>query len=177
MRRRSNTKKPHDPHELYLDEGISGPALASLLEKAGLAVNEFQRLLPKNKKIPDLRVIEEATEKRYVIVSRDLRMESDWTDDIIRCKAKIIVLSDEEGGPIHWASAIVCGQSAWERALLNHPNEPVIIKIDRTGKVQKIAGEQELIERRDHLLTLRITQAKRSGRTSKPEVFKRPKEK
>jgi hypothetical protein len=99
-----------------------------------------------------------------VIVSRDLSMESDWTEEIIRHRAKVIMLTDQEGGPMHWASAIVCGQVAWERVLLNHPNEPVIIKINRSGAVQNIAGEKELIERRDHLLTVKITQAKKSGR-------------
>jgi predicted nuclease of predicted toxin-antitoxin system len=159
---------------LFLDEGISGPALASLLRKAGLPVHEFQKLLPKNKKIPDSRVIQAAANARYVIVSKDLRMESDWTDDIIKHKAKIIVLSDEEGGPMHWASAIVCGQPTWERVLLNHPAEPVIIKINRTGTVQKIAGQRDLTERRDDLLTRKIVQAKRAGRRSKAGSFKRP---
>jgi predicted nuclease of predicted toxin-antitoxin system len=162
--RQSNTKKPHDPHELFLDEGISGPALAALLRKAKLSVHEFQKLLPKNKKIPDSRVIQEAAKARYVIVSRDLSMESDWTEEIIQNKAKVIMLTDQEGGPMNWASAIVCGELAWERVLLNHPNEPVIIKINRSGAVQNIAGEKELIERRDHLLTIKITQAKKSGR-------------
>ncbi len=38
MRRRSNTKQPHDPHVLYLDEDVSGKKFAGLLVDARLTV-------------------------------------------------------------------------------------------------------------------------------------------
>ena len=82
------------------------------------------------------------------------------------------MLLDDQSGPVHWASAIICGQAAWERALLNHQNEPLIIKINRAGTIQKIAGNDDLIARRDQLLTLKIVRAKRSGQ-SRPGMLQR----
>lgn len=169
MKRRSTTKQPHDPHELYLDEGVSGPTFASLLTKAQIPVHQFQKLLPKNKKVPDSRVIEAASEARYVIVSTDSRMESVWTDDLITHKAKVILLTDDAGGPIHWAAALICSRSSWVRVLLDHPDEAVIIRLTRTGAIKKVVGDQELRHRRDQLLTVRIVQAKRSGKSLRRE--------
>jgi hypothetical protein len=98
LKRQLNTKKPHDPYALYLDEDVSGPSLASHLRAAGLVVHQYEKLLTKNRKIQDSRVIEVASEAGYVIVTKDTRMESDWTEDIIEHKAKVILLTDDCGG-------------------------------------------------------------------------------
>jgi hypothetical protein len=90
-------------------------------------------------------------------------MESVWTEEIITHKAKIIVLTDEEGGPLHWAAALICSRSTWTRVLLDHPNDPVTIRITQAGTIKKVTGAEELRKRRDQLLTTRIVQAKRSG--------------
>lgn len=172
MKRRSNTKKPHEPHELFLDEGVSGKKFQSLLKEARLTVHLFESLLHKKKKVPDSRVIEVTAKAGYVLVTTDKRMEAVWTDDIISHKAKVILLTDEDGGPIHWASALIVGQSAWERVLLDHLSEPVTIKLNKFGSVTKIAGEAELRKRRDALLTVRITQAKRAGKSVKAGIIK-----
>ena len=116
-------------------------------------------------------VIEAASKAGYVLITTDKRMEAVWTDDIIFHKAKIILLTDEDGGPIHWASAIIVGQSAWERVLLDHLKEPVTIKLNKFGSVTKIAGEEDLRKRRDVLLTVRITQAKRAGKSVKAGII------
>ena len=89
-------------------------------------------------------------------------MESDWTDDIIRHKAKVILLTDDEGGPANWMAALACGAASWTRALLDHPNEPLTMRLNRTGNITRIAGEQELRARRDQLLTGRIVRNKKS---------------
>jgi hypothetical protein len=167
LKRRSNTKKPHDPHELFLDEGVSGKKFQSLLKQARLTVHLFESLLHKKKKVPDSRVIEVTARAGYVLITTDKRMEAVWTDDIISHKAKVILLTDQDGGPIHWASALIVGRSAWERVLLDHLKEPVTIKLNKFGSVTKIAGEEELRKRHDELLTVRITQAKKTGRAVK----------
>lgn len=134
MKRRSNTKPPHDPHVLYLDEDTSGDRFASLLRHAKLSVQLFESLLPKNKKTPDATVIERAARSNYVLVTTDKRMESDWIEDIILNKARVILLTDDDGGPIHWASALICSESRWSRVLLDHPGVPITIRVERAGK-------------------------------------------
>jgi len=44
-------------------------------------------------------VIEAASKAGYVLITTDKRMEAVWTDDIIFHKAKIILLTDEDGVP------------------------------------------------------------------------------
>jgi hypothetical protein len=167
LKRRSGTKKPtnkpHDPHELYLDEDVSGKAFASLLGQAKIIVHQYEKLLPRNKKIPDATVIKRASKARFVLVTADKRMESVWTDDIVAFSAKVILLMDEDGGPIHWASALVAGENGWRRALLDNLVEPVVIKIGRTGTIIKLVGPEELRKRRDHIMTAKIVRAKKLG--------------
>lgn len=167
MKRRFDTKKPHEPYELYLDEGVSGPKLVSLLGQARLIAHLFQSLLPRNKKVSDSRVIQVAAAARYVLVTTDKRMEALWIEDMIRHQAQVILLSDESSGPIHWAADLIAGQAAWQRVLLDHPGQPVTIKLARSGTVTSVAGELELRARRDRLLTARIVQYKKSGKVVK----------
>ena len=49
--------------------------------------------------------------------------------------------------------------------------EPVTIKLNKFGSVTKIAGEEDLRKRRDVLLTVRITQAKRAGKSVKAGII------
>ncbi len=88
MKRRSNTKQPHDPHELYLDEDISGPKLASLLKQGQLIVHQYETRLRRHKKTPDEDVIRVCSESNYVPVTTDKCMESDWIDDMVKHKAR-----------------------------------------------------------------------------------------
>jgi len=55
--------------------------------------------------------------------------------------------------------------------LLDHLKEPVTIKLNKFGSVTKIAGEEDLRKRRDVLLTVRITQAKRAGKSVKAGII------
>ena len=163
MKRRSSTNRPHDPHALYLDEDVSGKAFASLLEQARILVHQYESLLPRNKKIPDARVIEVSAGAGYVLVTTDRRMESEWIEDIIRYSAKVVLLTDQDGGPIHWAAALVAGEQGWRRALLDNPAGPLVIRINKAGQITKLTGEADLRSRRDHLLTVRIVRAKKLG--------------
>jgi hypothetical protein len=155
---------------LYLDEDTSGNKFVSRLREARIPVQPFESLLRKNKKTPDSSVIERAAGAGYVLVTTDKRMESDWIDDIIRCRAKIILLTDDHGGPIHWTAALVCSQARWRRVLLDHPSDPVTIRIDAAGNIVKVAGSARLLERREHLLTASIARSKRHGAKPKQPV-------
>jgi len=163
LKRRSNTNKPHDPHALYLDEDVSGKAFASLLRQARISVHEYERLLPRNSKIPDARVIEVASQAGFVLITTDKRMESDWTEEIIIHQAKVMLLTDDAGGPIHWAAALISGESSWRRVLLDNLTEPVVVRINRAGTITKLTGKDDLRQRRDRLLTSRIVRAKKLG--------------
>lgn len=163
MKRRSDTNRPHDPHVLYLDEGISGKALASLLKQARMPVHQYESLLPRNKKTPDSRVIEVCSRNGYVLVTTDRRMESEWIEDIVRHKAKVVLLTDEEGGPIHWASALIVSETSWRRILLDNPIGPIVIRISKGGTTTKFTGEDELHARRAQLQTARIVRSKKHG--------------
>jgi len=140
LKRRSNTKPPHDPYVLYLDEAVSGKKFVSLLKEAGLCPEPFEKLLRGKRKTPDSEVIEACSKAGYVLVTKDQRIESDWTDDILKHKARIILLTDDDGGPIHWMAALSCGFASWNRALLDHPGEPLTIRLNRSGHVTKIAA-------------------------------------
>jgi len=148
---------------LYLDEGVSGKAFASLLELGGLSVRPYESLLRKNTKTSDAKVIAAAARANFVLVTKDQRMESDWTEDVITNRAKIILLTDDNGGPIHWTAALLAGQAGWTRILLNYPTEPLTSRINRSGAVTKLAGEDALLTRRDQILTSIIVRHKRQG--------------
>ena len=45
------------------------------------------------------------------------------------------------------------------------------VKLNKFGSVTKIAGEEDLRKRRDVLLTVRITQAKRAGKSVKAGII------
>lgn len=146
---------------LYLDEDTSGPEFASLLGKGRLSAREYQVLLPRNKKTPDSTVIASAAKEKYILVTTDKRLETDWIDDIVTNKAQIILLTDDDGGPMHWASALIVSENRWTRILLDNPHSPLVIRIDRAGNIVKLIGESELCERRDQLLTASIVRRKR----------------
>lgn len=172
MTRRSNTKLPHDPHTLYLDEDVSGQRFESLLIQAQISVQNYETLLPRNKKVPDGQVIAVAAKANVVLVTTDKRMETEWIEDIVDHNAKVILLTDDSGGPIHWASALICGEAAWVRVLLNYPREPLTIKINRSGLVAKVTGEEELRRRCAKLLQAKIVRAKRLGITLERKAVK-----
>ena len=162
MRRRSNTNRPHEPYSLYLDEGISGPTLASLLRKAKMFVFQYEALLTKNRKISDGDVIKRACASGFVLVSKDTSMEwDDGLEDIISNRARVIFITDQDGGPVHWASALICSARHWERELLNNPMGPLTISVNRDGSIRKVAGEDELRKRRNRLLTGKLARGKR----------------
>jgi hypothetical protein len=146
---------------LYLDEDTSGDTFASLLGQGKLTVRKYENLLRKNKKIQDSTVIAACAKENWVLVTKDGRMETEWIDYIIAHKAKIILLTDDAGGPIHWTAALLAGQTKWERALLDNPNSPITIRLDRQGTICKLAGAQELTERRNKLLTASKSRAKK----------------
>ena len=88
-------------------------------------VFQYEVLLEKNKKIPDGQVLERACESGFVLVTTDVTMEWDTgLDDIISNRARVIFITDQQGGPVHWASALICSQKHWERVLLNNPMGP-----------------------------------------------------
>jgi predicted nuclease of predicted toxin-antitoxin system len=146
---------------LYLDEGISGTTLASLLRKAKLVVFEYEELLERNKKIPDATVLKRAVEAGYVLVSKDGNMESDELEYIIEHRARVIFLDDQEGGPVSWAAALICAESAYERVLLSNPSGPLTIHVSRIGTIRAVTGEEELRRRCDRIQTAHITRRKR----------------
>jgi hypothetical protein len=128
-----------------------------------MTVHQYEKLLPRNKKIPDAIVIKATSEARFVLITGDKRMESVWTEDIVAHSAKVILLTDEHGGPIHWASALIAGEDSWRRALLDHLKDPIVIKINRKGTIIKFVGPEELRIHCDHLMTARIVRAKKLG--------------
>jgi len=170
LKRRSHTKQPHDPFELFLDEGLSGDAFAALLTKAKICVHKYEKLLRKNRKIPDPEVIAACSKANFILVSKDPSMERDWIEDIIECKAKVLFLSDKEGGIMHWTAALMCSRKAWERAFLDHPNEPMLIRITNSGGITKITGEADLRKRRTKLMTTKISRAKKAGEFNRAKL-------
>jgi hypothetical protein len=144
-----------------LDEGISGNALASLLKKARLVVFEYEQLLEKNKKIPDEVVLMRVVEAGYILVSKDGNMESDELEYMIANRARVIFLDDQEGGPISWAAALICAETAYERCLLSNPVGPLAIHVCRNGTIRAVVGEEELRKRYNRILTGTISRKKR----------------
>lgn len=172
LKRQSSTKLPHDPYVLFLDEGISGDAFASRLRDARLPVCKYEVLLERNAKVPDDKVIEASAKAGYVLVTKDERMETDWVDEIITYKAKVILLTDCDGGPVDWASSLICSQREWTRVLLDHLSAPVTIRLNKNGRMTKLTGESELIARRDRLITKRVARAKKKGSNHQSKVLK-----
>jgi len=89
------------------------------------------------------------------------QLEAEWIEEIVAHKAKVIVLTDRQGNVVHWASALIASAPVWNRALLNHPMGPVVIRINRQG-VRKVEGEAELQKLCERQKTARIVRAKRS---------------
>ena len=96
-------------------------------------------------------------------MTKDERIERDWVDVIIKHRARVILLTDSQGGITELAAALICARDACERTLLDNPMGPLIIRVNKTGTISKIRGETELRSRRDKLLTTNIVRAKRLG--------------
>jgi hypothetical protein len=151
-----------DSLTLCLDEDISGEKLLRLLRDAGIQVFLYESLgLERGKKIPDDTVIARARELGYVLLTADQSIEKESIDFICRYEARIIILTDTEGGLPNWAAAVICSHDACTRIFLNQPSGPVIIKVNRSGAITKFRGEEEIKKRRDQILTASIARAKR----------------
>jgi len=125
-------------------------------------VFQYEALLEKNKKIPDGKVLARACESGFVLVSKDITMEWDsGLEDIISNRARVIFITDQEGGPVHWAAALICSEIHWHKILLDNPMGPLTISVDREGKVKKVTGKSELLLRRDRLLTSKMARRRR----------------
>ncbi len=175
MKRRSNTKKPHDPHSFYLDEGLSSPDIAKLMKDAGMSVFQYELLFARNQKIPDDVVIEKAHTSRLILTTKDEAMEREWIGTVIATKARMVLLTDGTGGITNLAAALICAHPAIERILLDTPDGPLIIKVNRSGDVTKIRGEVELQERWKHLFQAAMVRSKRHG-TPAPRPIKAKKQ-
>ncbi len=87
-------------------------------------------------------------------------MEVDWIEDIVANKARVLVLTDQYGNATHWASSLIASAAKWERALLDHPIGPLIIRINRAG-VGRIDGRDALLKLLEKMKTIKIVRAKR----------------
>lgn len=74
-----------------------------------------------------------------------------------------MLLTDDRGGPIHWAAALIAGEASWRRVFLDNPFAPTVVRINRTGTMTKITTEAELRGRRQQLTTARIVRSKKLG--------------
>jgi len=90
-------------------------------------------------------------------------MEREWIGSVISAKARMILLTDGEGGIVHLAAALICAHDVIERLLLDNPTGPLIIKVNSHGDVTKIRGDAELRKRWDQLFQASVIRAKRSG--------------
>jgi hypothetical protein len=132
-----------------------------MLKSAGISVFRYETLLTKNQKIQDCAVIQTACESGFVLVSKDENMEREWIDDIIRLKARIVLLADPTGNITQLGAALICARKRVERILLDNLHGPLIIKITEAGHTITLKGDAELRARRDKFLTARIVRAKR----------------
>jgi hypothetical protein len=146
---------------LFLDEGISGKALSSLLLKARIPVFEYDFLLTRNSKIPDGDVLKRSVEAGFILVSKDSSMVSDELDHIIKHRARVIFLDDQHGGPVTWAASLICGHIAYERVLLSNPKGPLTIHLTCEGKVRETVGEAELRRKFQRLSAKNVIREKR----------------
>jgi hypothetical protein len=133
-----------------------------MLRKARICVFQYEALLKKNQKIPDGEVLKRASESGFVLVTKDMSMEwDDGLDDIIAHRARVIFITDQQGGPTHWAAALICSARAWNKVLLDNPLGPLTISINCDGAIKKVTGEEELRQRRNKLLTAKLSRGKR----------------
>jgi hypothetical protein len=93
-------------------------------------------------------------------------MEKTEIDTIMACKAKIVMLTDQNSGCVHWAAALVSAQESINATLHAHDGS-LIIRVIKTGNLSKIRHGQELINFQTRLRTRRIIRAKKAG-TFKP---------
>jgi len=157
-----------------LDEGLSSPDIAKLMKEAGMSVFQYELLCERNKKIPDDEVIARAHKSRLILTTKDEAMEREWIGNVIAIRARMVLLTDGSGGIANLAAALICAHPAIERLLLDNPEGPLIIKVNRSGVVTRIRGEVELQNRWNHLFQAAMVRAKKHGTpTPKPIRIKK----
>jgi predicted nuclease of predicted toxin-antitoxin system len=155
----SITKKPPKPI-YYLDESVSGTKLHQRLVEAGVPAVLYETLLNRNS-VSDGDVFEKATKSNFVVVAKDLAMERDELEALIRTKTRLILLLDSDGGPYIWAAALICSYDACVKIMHDNPLGPLVVRVSKAGMITKIRGEAELKERFLRQQTRKITSAKR----------------
>ena len=140
-----------------------------------MSVFQYELLFFRNQKIPDDAIIEKAHASRLILITKDEAMEREWIGTVITAKARMVLLTDGTGGITNLAAALICAHPAIEKILLDNPDGPMIIKVNRSGDVTKIRGEVELLERWNHLFQAAIVRAKRHG-TPTPKPIKAKKQ-
>jgi predicted nuclease of predicted toxin-antitoxin system len=162
LKPRSNSKKPHDPFEFVLDEGLSGDRLHKLLTNAKFVVFHYEKLaLGKNKRVPDETVLEAAYTRGYVLISKDKAMDHDEIEAIIKNRGRVVILTDKTGGVLEFAAALIAAKAKLDRSLLDSLHEPVVIRLNHDASVQRVRGADELRERYRKFLSGRIARIKR----------------
>jgi hypothetical protein len=121
----------------------------------------YETLFEKNRKIPDGQIIERSCQSGFILVTKDESMESEWIEDIIAHKARVILLTDGYGNVMNWAASLIASEKVWHRALLDHPFGPLVIRINREG-VQRIDYAESLSKLCQRRKTARIVRSKRN---------------
>jgi hypothetical protein len=171
LKRRSNTKGQHSPHSYFLDEGLSSHDIAALMKDAGMSVFQYELLFERHKKISDDEVIARTKASGLILATKDEAMEREWIGSIIAARARMILLTDGTGGIANLAAALICAHDRIQKILLDNPEGPLIIKVNRHGDVSRIRGEAELKERYRRLFQAALVRSKKLG-TPPPKIIK-----
>jgi hypothetical protein len=140
---------------------LSGPHLAELLTKSLIPVREFEFLLQKHQKTPDSEVLEKASAAGLILLTKDESMESDFIEEIVRFRARVLALQMPAGNVYRMHAAVTASSHKWERILLSNPVGPLVIRIREDGSIGLVRKEAELREILDRVLTARKASQKR----------------
>ena len=146
------------------------------MRDAGISVFQYELYFQRNQKIPDDAVIKKAHESRLILITKDEAMEREWIGTVISAKARMVLLTDGTGGIASLAAAFICAHPSIERILLDNPQGPLVIKVNRSGDITKIRGESELTARWNHLFQAAVVRSKKHG-TPMPKPIKAKKKK
>jgi hypothetical protein len=145
---------------VFIDRNTNSDDMAVFLSDAGWPIERHHDYFADD--VDDDVWIAQVAAKGWTILTADRRLAKDYIDVIIKSKAKVVLLADNNSGRVLWSAALVVGQ--WGIHQVVHADEgPVIMSVTRSGNVVRIRRKIDLDAESAELRTQAITRAKKKG--------------
>lgn len=120
---------------------MANPAMVDLMRRAGFRL-ELHGDHFKDDEDDDV-WIRAVSEKNWVILTADKRVEKDHLESIINAFGRLVLLTDNSSGWVQWTGALIAAHDKLiERIQADAP--PIIIRLSKSGAITKVRLKGEL---------------------------------